>query len=175
MSRLAPWLAGAGVLALAVTLVALTLRPAAVPTYVPTPPAPREAPRGLVGPVLYTVDATAADGWRHFSFRLGSVVDTPAGDSPVLSRMLDDVGPKPMPSAPSTSEAANPARATRRSSYPSTAMNATEEVDKVAYAAPEAPTGLHAKMRHFGTPGRPLLPHLPRSPRGTRTTMLLYC
>ena len=45
-----------------------------------------------------------------------TVVDTPAGDSPVLRRMLDEVGPKPMPSAPSTRDAANPARATRRSS-----------------------------------------------------------
>jgi hypothetical protein len=78
LSRLVPWLAAAGVIALAVTLVALTLRPVAVPTYAPTPPAPREAPRGLVGPVLYTVDATVADGWRYFSFRLGSVVETPA-------------------------------------------------------------------------------------------------
>ncbi len=73
-----PWLAAAGVLTLAVMLVALTLRPAALPTYLPTSPAPREAGRTLVGPVLYTVDATAADTWRHFSFRLGSVIEGPA-------------------------------------------------------------------------------------------------
>ncbi len=78
MKRLVPWLAAAGVLTLAVMLVALTLRPAAVPTYLPTAPAPREAGRTLVGPVLYTVDATAADTWRHFSFRLGSVIEGPA-------------------------------------------------------------------------------------------------
>ena len=72
-----PWLAAAGVVTLAVTLVALTLRPAAVPTYLPTPPAPREAGRALVGPVLYTVDATVADAWRHFSFQLGSVIEAP--------------------------------------------------------------------------------------------------
>ena len=78
MKGLAPWLGAAGVIALAVTLVALTLRPTDVPTYAPTPPAPHEAGTGLIGPILYTVDATAPDVWRHFSFRLGSVVDTPA-------------------------------------------------------------------------------------------------
>ena len=46
-----------------------------VPTYPPTPPAAREAARGLVGPILYTVDASAPDAWRYFSFRVGSVVD----------------------------------------------------------------------------------------------------
>lgn len=78
MRPLAPWLGAAGVVALGVTLVALTLRPTDVPTYAPTPPAPREAGPGLVGPVLYTVDATAPDVWQHFSFRLGSVVPAPA-------------------------------------------------------------------------------------------------
>jgi hypothetical protein len=74
--RLSPAVAAAAVLVVAATLVSLTLRPAPpVPTYAPTAPAPREAPRALVGPVLYTVDATAPDTWRHFSFRLGSVVD----------------------------------------------------------------------------------------------------
>jgi hypothetical protein len=77
--RLGPGLAAAVVVAVAVTLVALTLQtPEAPPTFTPTTPAPREAGRALVGPVLYTVDARAADGWRHFSFRLGSVVETPA-------------------------------------------------------------------------------------------------
>ena len=74
--RLAPILGVTMVAAVAVTLVALTLRPRQVSTYAPTPPAPREAPRALVGPVLYTVDATAPEAWRHFSFRLGSVVET---------------------------------------------------------------------------------------------------
>jgi hypothetical protein len=76
LRRLTPILAATAVVAIAVTLVVLTLRPAAsVPTYAPTAPAPREAPRGLVGPILYTVDATAPEAWRHFSFRLGSVVE----------------------------------------------------------------------------------------------------
>jgi hypothetical protein len=78
LKRLTPWLAAAGVVALAVTFVALTLRPTDVPTYAPTPPGPRDGASGLVGPVLYTVDATAPDAWRHFSFRLGSVVEHPA-------------------------------------------------------------------------------------------------
>jgi HmuY protein len=78
LKRLTPWLAAAGVVALAVILVALTLRPTEVPTYTPTPPDARDAGPGLVGPVLYTVDATAPDAWRHFSFRLGSVVERPA-------------------------------------------------------------------------------------------------
>jgi hypothetical protein len=65
------------VVVVAATLVALTLRTPEVPTHAPTPAAPRESGRTLVGPVLYTVDATAADAWRHFSFRLGSVVDAP--------------------------------------------------------------------------------------------------
>jgi hypothetical protein len=67
------------VVAVAVVLVALTLRPRDVPTYAPTTPAPREAPRGLVGPVVYTVDATQPDAWRRFSFAQGSVVDTGGG------------------------------------------------------------------------------------------------
>ncbi|MBI2207627.1 MAG: HmuY family protein [Candidatus Rokubacteria bacterium] len=63
----------------AVVLVALTLRPAEVPTYEPTPPRPRDAGTALVGPVLYTVDATDTHRRRHFSFRVGATVDaTPA-------------------------------------------------------------------------------------------------
>jgi hypothetical protein len=65
------------VVAVAVTLVTLTLRQPDVPTYAPTRPDPRDAGRALVGPVLYTVDATSPDDWTHFSFRLGSVVTGP--------------------------------------------------------------------------------------------------
>jgi hypothetical protein len=42
-----------------------------------------------------------------------TVVDTAAGESPVPNRMLDEVGPKPMPRAPSTNEAQKPASATK--------------------------------------------------------------
>jgi hypothetical protein len=59
----------------AALLVALSVRRPAVPTYAPTPPAPRDAGGALVGPVLYTVDATSGDQWRYFSFRFGSVLE----------------------------------------------------------------------------------------------------
>jgi hypothetical protein len=65
------------VIGIALVLVALTLQAPAVPTYAPTPPVARDAGRSLVGPVLYTVDATAPDVWRRFSFRVGAVVDDP--------------------------------------------------------------------------------------------------
>jgi hypothetical protein len=70
-------MAVAAMVAVAVTLVALSLRQPQVPTYSPTPPAtsPRDAGRALVGPVLYTVDATSPEQWRYFSFRLGTVID----------------------------------------------------------------------------------------------------
>ncbi len=74
-----PWLvlAVAAMVAGATTLVVLSLRRPSVPTFAPTPPAPRDVGRARVGPVLYTVDATSPDRWRHFSFRLGSVIDDP--------------------------------------------------------------------------------------------------
>ena len=74
-----PILAATIVTAVAVVLVALTLRPPDVPTYPVTRAAPRDAGRALVGPVLVTLDATSAEAWRNFSFRLGAVVDG-AGD-----------------------------------------------------------------------------------------------
>jgi hypothetical protein len=63
------------VVVVAVTLVALTLRQPDVPTFAPTPPRPQDAGRALVGPVVYTVDATSGERWQHFSFRLGAVLD----------------------------------------------------------------------------------------------------
>jgi hypothetical protein len=59
----------------AVTLVVLSVRRPAVPTYEPTRPSPRDVGNALVGPVLYTVDASSPEQWRYFSFRLGSVLD----------------------------------------------------------------------------------------------------
>jgi len=56
-------------------LVVFSVRRPTVPTYAPTPPAPRDAGRALVGPRLYTVDATSPDQWRYFSFRQGSVLE----------------------------------------------------------------------------------------------------
>jgi hypothetical protein len=69
--------AAGAVLGIALVLVALTLQAPAVPTYAPTSPQAREAGPSLVGPILYTVDATAPDVWRYFSFRLGSLVEAP--------------------------------------------------------------------------------------------------
>jgi hypothetical protein len=59
----------------AATLVVLSVRQPTVATFAPTPPSPRDAGRALVGPVLYTVDATSSEHWRYFSFRLGSVLE----------------------------------------------------------------------------------------------------
>jgi len=42
----------AAIVAVAVTLVAFSLRQPVVPTYSPTPPSPRDAGSALVGPVL---------------------------------------------------------------------------------------------------------------------------
>jgi len=62
------------VVAVAALLVALTLRQPDVPGYPPTAVTPSDVGRRLVGPVLYTVDATEAEAWRYFSFRLGSII-----------------------------------------------------------------------------------------------------
>ena len=75
----APIVAATVVAAVAVALVALTLRQPDVVTFAPTAPAPHAPSRALVGPVTYTVDATAADAWRAFSFARGATVDG-AGD-----------------------------------------------------------------------------------------------
>src|SRR5438874_12793757 len=80
MKWLVPALAIAAIVVATVTLVTLTLRQPSVPTYAPTPPTPREAGASLVGPILYTVDATAPEAWQAFSFRLGSVIDAGQDD-----------------------------------------------------------------------------------------------
>ena len=67
------------VTAVAVVLVALTLRQPDVRTYPLTtqPPAVQNPGGSLIGPVLYTLDATSAESWRSFSFRAGTVVAGP--------------------------------------------------------------------------------------------------
>jgi len=65
------------IVAAGATLVVLSLQAPAVAAYAPTPPAPRDVGSALVGPVLYTVDATRAQPWRYFAFRLGSVIENP--------------------------------------------------------------------------------------------------
>ena len=42
-----------------------------------TPPSPAEVGDRLVGPVLYTLEARAAEQWTFFDFSRGSVVDVP--------------------------------------------------------------------------------------------------
>jgi hypothetical protein len=72
--RWAPIVAVAALISVSAVLVALTLRQPPVPTYAPTPPGATDAGRALVGPRVYTVDATDPEMWRYFSFRLGSVI-----------------------------------------------------------------------------------------------------
>ncbi|HUF91788.1 MAG TPA: HmuY family protein [Candidatus Limnocylindria bacterium] len=74
--RWVPTIAVAALVTVSAVLVALTLRQPAVPTYAPTPPVAAEAGRVLVGPRVYTVDATDPEAWRTFSFRLGSVIES---------------------------------------------------------------------------------------------------
>jgi hypothetical protein len=70
-----PIIATTLVSAVAIVLVALTLRPPDVATYPLTARATPPAGGTLVGPVLYTLDATGAEAWRNFSFKAGAVVD----------------------------------------------------------------------------------------------------
>lgn len=65
-------------LAATVALVVLSLRAPEVPMYAPTPAMPRDAGAALVGPVLYTIDATRPDAWSYFAFHLGSAIDHPS-------------------------------------------------------------------------------------------------
>lgn len=67
----------AAIVAATATLVTLSLREPEVAMYSPTPPSPRDVGDALVGPVLYTVDATRPESWRYFAFRLGSAIDNP--------------------------------------------------------------------------------------------------
>ncbi len=61
----------------AAALVVGSLRRPEPPAWAPTSPAPAEAGDSLVGPRVYTVDATDPDRWRFFDFSRGSVVDRP--------------------------------------------------------------------------------------------------
>lgn len=74
-ARWAAIVAVAGLVSVSAVLVALTLRQPSVPTYAPTPPVATDAGRALVGPRVYTVDATDPEVWRYFSFSLGTVIE----------------------------------------------------------------------------------------------------
>jgi hypothetical protein len=51
----------AAITAIAVVLVAMSLRRVPIEMYAPTPAAPAEVGDALVGPVIYTVDASSPD------------------------------------------------------------------------------------------------------------------
>ena len=70
--------AAAAIVAAAGALVVVSLREPTVAMYPPTPLAPRDAGHALVGPILYTVDATRPEQWRYFAFRMGSAIENPA-------------------------------------------------------------------------------------------------
>lgn len=65
--------ASIGVMAM-VALVVMALNRTAPPTYLPTVREPRGAAAGMVGPELFTADATAENQWQFFSFARGSLV-----------------------------------------------------------------------------------------------------
>ncbi|MBI4408606.1 MAG: HmuY family protein [Gemmatimonadetes bacterium] len=44
-------------------------------TFAPTPPVPAEVGERLVGPIIYTIDAAAADRWHFFDFSRGAAVE----------------------------------------------------------------------------------------------------
>lgn len=62
----------------AIVFVAASLRRPAIDTWTPTPPRPHEVGAARIGPVIYTVDATAPEQWVFFDFSRGSVVSNPA-------------------------------------------------------------------------------------------------
>lgn len=73
------WVAGIVIGALvlaAVALVLTSLRRPEVATFVPTTADPEEIGARLVGPVTYTVDASA-ERWLFFDFSSGSTVESP--------------------------------------------------------------------------------------------------
>jgi hypothetical protein len=67
----------AGVLALAIVYVGLTLSRPEPMTYTPTPPELQPAEGRLVGPVTFTVDARDGARWQFFSFAQGALVENP--------------------------------------------------------------------------------------------------
>ena len=75
-----------------------------------------------------------------------TMVDTAAGENPWDRRMLDDVGPNPMPRAPSTIDARNPANPTmNRSPIP------TDLIGIVDYGVKGADPGERRPSRPRGS------------------------
>jgi hypothetical protein len=77
--RRSSWVAGLVIGALVLAAAALvlgSLRRPEVATYVPTTADPKDVGSRLVGPVTYTVDASA-ERWLYFDFSTGSTVESP--------------------------------------------------------------------------------------------------
>jgi len=66
----------AAFLLLVASLVMGSLRSPELPPYVPNAPAPLPVGDSLVGPAVYTVDASAGEHWTRFDFGRNSVVDS---------------------------------------------------------------------------------------------------
>lgn len=66
------------VVGMAATFVAVTLRRPELGMFQPTPAVPSETGSAIIGPVVYTADATR-EGWSYFDFSRGAVVDDPEG------------------------------------------------------------------------------------------------
>jgi len=68
-------LAGAFVLLIAALVIGSFTKPD-LPAYSLTVPAPTPVGDTLVGPAIYTLDASSTEQWRHFAFGRNAVVDS---------------------------------------------------------------------------------------------------
>jgi hypothetical protein len=99
---------GGAFLLLMASLVVGSLATPELPAYTPTPatPAPRPVGDSLVGPLTYTIDASAPDRWRRFHFGRASVVDSGPWDvafrrnhvAAAPGAAIADLGPVPFDS-----------------------------------------------------------------------------
>ena len=65
------------VVAAAVGMVVFSLQRPSVREYLPTPVQPAVVGDSLIGPEIYTVDASSSSDWAYFDFSRGSVVEDP--------------------------------------------------------------------------------------------------
>lgn len=71
---------GLAFLLLMASLVIGSLASPEFPPYVPTTPAPALIGDSLVGPAVYTIDASRPDRWQRFAFTRNALVDSGAWD-----------------------------------------------------------------------------------------------
>ncbi|MGQ0563407.1 MAG: HmuY family protein [Gemmatimonadota bacterium] len=71
--RLTPSLIIGSIVAAGVIFVAFSLQRPAPPAYAPTAPGVHVSGDSLIGPLIYTIDASAPDRWQYFSFARGSL------------------------------------------------------------------------------------------------------